>query len=290
MTLAEALAAVSKAFADAGVTDSQRDARFLLQGLLNLDALVWLKTPERRLGADAGAVAAAVARRLLGEPVSRIIGERYFYGRPFRVTPDVLDPRADTETLIEAVLETLSAKGLRGAALTIADIGTGSGAIIATLLSELPNARGIASDVSAAALEVAAENAARLGVGERIAFQHTSCLEGVVGANEGDRRGIDVVVSNPPYIPGGEIAGLEVGVREFDPRLALDGGGDGLEVYREILININALEPPPLVFLEVGDGQAADVQEIFSAGGWAALGLWHDLGAKARVVAFEIHC
>lgn len=282
LSLGLALQVVTRALADAGIEDAARDARFLLQGVLQLDAAAFLRAPEQRLGGQATELAAALARRLNGEPVARIIGVREFYGRQFLITPDVLDPRPDTETLIDAVLERLRKDGREGTPLTIADIGSGSGAIIVTLLAELADARGIAIDVSPEALDVTRRNAELLGVSGRLQCVAGRGLGGVAGP-------IDIVVSNPPYIPSADIAGLGREVRDFDPLLALDGGADGLAIYREICRDINELKISPMVFLEVGAGQADDVEAIFARGGWRSAGRFHDLGGKIRVVALEIH-
>ena len=207
---------------------------------------------------------------------------REFYGRNFVITPDVLDPRADTETVIDLALDIIKSKGWAKKALSIADIGTGSGILIATLLAELPNARGIATDVSPAALAIARQNAERLGVAERVTFVATRGLEGCVGP-------LDLIVSNPPYIATDKIAALEPDVRDYDPMIALDGGPDGLRVYREIAEDIVKLQHSSCVVVEVGAGQAADVKNVFSSVGWSLLGERNDLGGHARAVALEIH-
>ena len=281
-TVGEVLGLMTRAFAEAGLESAQRDARFLLQGLLDLDGAALLTRSERPVGALAPLVSDAQRRRLAHEPVSRILGVREFYGRDFVITPDVLDPRPDTETVVDLALDVVRSHGLTDRAITIADIGTGSGILIATLLAELPKARGIATDISARALEVARQNARRLGVADRINFSATRGL----GVVEGP---LDLVVSNPPYIVSGEIPALEAAVRDFDPRIALDGGIDGLQIYREIAQNIVNLQHSPRLVLEVGAGQAADVETIFSADGWVLLDQRRDLGGHVRAVALEIH-
>ncbi|MEQ1672601.1 MAG: peptide chain release factor N(5)-glutamine methyltransferase, partial [Hyphomicrobium sp.] len=240
-----------------------------------------IRDPDRVTGAKAPLLLNAVARRVAREPVSRILGTRAFYGRDFNVTPDVLDPRADTETLIEVVLELVRGAGRQADPLTIADIGTGSGAIIVTLLAELPNARGIATDVSEAALAVARQNAERLGVLGRLTLINTRGLLGV-------SLSPDFVVSNPPYIPAGDIASLDPDVVLYDPHLALDGGPDGLAIYREIASHISELEASTQAILEIGAGQADDVEAIFSAIGARPCQRRRDLGGHVRVVALEI--
>lgn len=281
-TAGAALAEMTRAFAAQGIESAPRDARILLQGLLGIDGAALLIAPERLLGDAAERIGEAVRRRLAHEPVSRILGVREFYGREFIVTPDVLDPRPDTETVVELALEIVETKGLGDTALQVADIGTGSGILITTLLAELPKARGVATDISAAALAIARLNAGRLGVAERADFVATHGLDGCAGP-------FDLIVSNPPYIPTGDLPELEPEVRDYDPQLALDGGRDGLNMYREIAkIGRNAPRPMRLV-VEIGAGQATDVMDIFSAAGWQELGRKMDLGGHIRAVAVEIH-
>ncbi len=282
-SIADALATLAGMFSDAGIETPQRDARFLLQGLLGIDGAQLLSGSARMLGGEAAdRISDAARRRLACEPVSRILGRREFYGRDFLVTPDVLDPRPDTEAVIELALETIESSGLSGQPISIADIGTGSGILIVTLLAELPNARGLATDVSPAALEIACRNAEALGVGDRVRFVATSGLDGCGGD-------FDLVISNPPYISTEEITGLGRDVRDFDPLLALDGGRDGLDVYREIARNISKLKRPSRIVLEVGATQADAVEAIFAAFGARRLGRREDLGGHTRAVALEIH-
>ena len=279
-TVRSALAKLTAAFASAGIVSAPNDARFLLQGILQLDGAALIRDPDAQLGVRAELVSLAAARRLTHEPVSRILGQREFYGRNFRVTADVLDPRADTETLVDLVLDTVRAEGRQNHALRIADIGTGSGAIIITLLAELPNATGIATDVSTAALAVTKANAEALGVIDRLTLVKTRGLQAV-------NDPIDLVVSNPPYIATAAIAGLDVDVRDFDPHLALDGGFDGLNVYREIANDISNMKRDAWLFLEIGANQEALINAVFSEHGFAFRHCRVDLGGHIRAVAFE---
>ncbi len=277
---------LSQAFAGAGLETPEIDARFLVQGILKLDAADVLRSPDKVAGDFAEALSAAAARRLSGEPVSRILGERDFYGRTFKITPDVLDPRPDTETLVSAVLEIAKLRAWYERPIRIADIGTGSGAILVTLLAELPHASGVGTDVSAAALDVARHNAERHGVAGRADFVQTSVLKDVA-------LPFDLVVSNPPYIASNEIGGLARDVRNFDPRLALDGGSDGLDIYREIASDISNIDRKMVVVVEVGAGQHAGVSELFERQCSARLigspEILTDLGGHLRCVALEIH-
>lgn len=286
-TLLEAQRALARGFATAGLETPDVDARFLVQKISGCDAARLLGEPGTQLIPSVRArLEEAARRRLQHEPVSRILGEREFYGRMFAITPDVLDPRPETETLVEAALAA-ARKLPPGRPPRIADAGTGSGALIVTLLAELADATGVATDISPAALAVARDNAARHGVEARVEFVHTSCLKGVAGP-------FDLIVSNPPYIAGTEIVGLPREVREFDPLLALDGGPDGLDVYREITSDIKSLRLNCWVGLEIGAGQADRVSEIFRvtfpllpAG---SISYVRDLGGHVRCVAVEIHC
>lgn len=218
-----------------------------------------------------------IERRCRFEPVSRILGTREFYGRSFRVTPEVLDPRADTETLIEAALGLAQGRE----ALRILDLGTGSGAIAVTLLAELPRATAVASDLSAAALRVAKVNAEALGVAGRASFVQADWFAGIGGS-------FDFIVSNPPYIRLGEIAGLAPDVREFDPQMALDGGPDGLEAYRRIASGAGGqLAPQGRVVLEIGAGQENAVNNLFEAAGFSRESRHFDLSGQARCLVFS---
>jgi release factor glutamine methyltransferase len=205
------------------------------------------------------------------------LGNREFYGRSFRVTADVLDPRADTETLIGAVLALAKSKG----PLRILDLGTGSGAIVVTLLAELPGAKAVASDLSAAALQVAKGNAEALGVANRASFVRANWFDGVDGQ-------FDLIVSNPPYIPLGNIAGLAVDVRDFDPPKALDGGPDGLEACRRIASGAGGhLAPKGHIILEIGAGQENAVNDLFRGQGFVRESRHFDLGGHVRCLAFR---
>ena len=203
--------------------------------------------------------------------MAQILGEREFWGRAFRVTPDVLDPRPETETLVEAALGGPPAGRLL-------DLGTGSGCLLVTLLAEWPEATGVGVDVSPAALAVARENAERHGVEERATFHRGDWCAGLEGR-------FDLIVSNPPYIADDELAQLAPEVREHEPRLALAGGPDGLDAYRRLAPELpRLLSPGGRVLLEVGAGQAAAVVTILDEAGLAVGGIRCDLGGHGRVV------
>ena len=263
-------------FEAAGIESAALDARLLLQHAAALTHEDIAADPDRKIGA-AGArrFRELAARRAAREPVSRILGEREFHGRGFEVTPAVLDPRPDTETLVDAALALAQRPGL------VLDLGTGSGAIIVTLLAEWPQATGVATDLSAAALDVAARNARRHKVNGRVRFVHGNWFEGLTGH-------FDLIVSNPPYIALGEIAGLAADVRDFDPLRALDGGPDGLEAYRRIAVGAGGhLAPSGAVLVEIGAGQAAAVETIFQAARLTCRGRFADLGGHVRCLSFR---
>jgi release factor glutamine methyltransferase len=218
---------------------------------------------------------AFIARRLAGEPIDRIIGSRGFWTLDLAVTPDVLSPRPDTETIVRTALERI---GGRETPLRILDLGTGSGAILLALLREMPNASGLGIDISEAALAVARGNAGRTGLEARAAFARGDWTAGLSEA-------FDVVVSNPPYIPTGVIASLDREVREHDPHLALDGGPDGLACTRAICTGIQGLlTPQGFAVLEFGQGQGGDIRRIAEAAGLVFAGFRNDLSGIERVV------
>ena len=261
-----------------GIETAALDARLLLQAAAGITHADIVAEPDQVLSGDATArFWLLVERRRAFEPVSRILGTREFYGRNFRVTPDVLDPRADTETLIGAVLALAKGRG----PLRILDLGTGTGAIVVTLLAELPEATAVASDLSAAALQVAKGNAEALGVANRARFVQANWFDGVAGQ-------FDLIVSNPPYIPLGDIAGLAVDVREFDPPKALDGGPDGLEAYRRLASGAGGhLAPKGHIILEIGAGQENAVNDLFRGQGFVQESRHFDLAGYVRCLVFN---
>jgi release factor glutamine methyltransferase len=267
----------SERLAAGGFETAALDARLLFQAASDLRHEDIVVEPDLAVPPEvAGRFSMFIERRCKFEPVSRILGTREFYGRSFRVTPDVLDPRADTETLIGAGLGLAKGKG----PMRILDLGTGSGAIVVTLLAELPGATAVASDLSAAALAVAKGNAGALGVAGRASFVQANWFEGIGGS-------FDLIVSNPPYIPLGDIAGLAADVREFDPTRALDGGPDGLEAYRRIAGGAAShLDPRGHVVLEIGAGQENAVNELFTGQGFARESRHFDLAGHVRCLVF----
>ena len=277
---AEALARVAAALTESGVEtqEAQDDARALLRAAARLSRLDLALSPadsadHERSGAGCANYA---ARRAAREPVSRILGARGFWTLDLTVAPDVLDPRADTETLVETALDLIED---HNAPLAVLDLGAGSGAILCALLSELPQASGVAVDLSAAACAATRENLARCGLSQR-----AQVLRGRWGTPLASR--FDVIVSNPPYVRAGDIATLDPEVRLHDPRLALDGGADGLDCYREIVGDLRRLlAPGGLVAFEVGFDQAASVAALLQAENLEIAGFARDAGGRDRVVA-----
>ena len=224
---------------------------------------------------------ACTARRVRRDPMAYILGEREFWGLPFKVSPAVLVPRPDSETLIEAALALMP---VRTEPWRILDLGVGSGCLLLTLLREFPNARGVGVDASADALEVAQANADALGVGPRTTlvggdWRRPAWAEQLGGP-------FDLVISNPPYIEAAAIEGLMPDVARFEPRLALDGGPDGLVAYRAIAAAAAGLVVPGgRVLVEAGDGQAVEISTLFASAGFAVDASWRDLGGIDRVVS-----
>ena len=252
------------------------DARLLVEHALGLTRSdLFARANDTIPDSDAARVLALIARRAAREPVGRILGHREFWTIDLALNPDTLEPRPDTETLVEAVLRSLPD---RSAPLRLLDLGTGTGCILLALLAELPDATGVGVDLSPGAVAAATGNAARNGLVERARFQ-----TGNWGAGLAER--FDVVVSNPPYIPSADIATLDPEVREHDPLRALDGGADGLDAYRIIAGQMpDLLRPGGLAGLEVGQGQAADVAELLAAAGLEPVGVFRDLGGLERCV------
>jgi release factor glutamine methyltransferase len=277
-TVAEARRALAAKFRAAGLEAADLDARILIGHALGLDHAALAAAATRRLGADEeNAIAALARRRLTGEPVARILGYKEFWSLPLRVDAATLVPRPETETVVEAALAAIDAGGQRSRDLRIADLGTGSGALILALLSELPNAFGIATDTSTKALVVARDNARRLALSRArfIACNMAAALRGP----------FDAIVSNPPYIASGDIATLAPDVRDFDPHLALDGGTDGFHFYRAITAAApTLLAPGGVLVVELGIGQAEPVAQLFAAAGLAPSPPYPDLNGTPRAL------
>lgn len=270
LVLRDAAAALSAA----GIAAAPREARLLAAHALETTPAALIADPAREVGPGEGArLRELVGRRLMREPMSHLLGRREFWSLEFEVTPDVLDPRPDSETLIEAVLVHLP---LRTARFDILDLGTGSGCLLLALLHEFPNARGLGIDISAAAVAVARRNARRLDLAARASF-HTGDW------GKGLRAGFDVVIANPPYIRSDAIACLQPEIARYEPALALDGGVDGLESFRVLAPEIvRLLAHDGIAFVEVGAGQDIEVTSIFSGCGLNVGDRRRDLGGIPR--------
>ncbi len=261
----------------AGRIDSPSiDARLLLEAAAGVTRTDILTDPYRPIAPDQAArLDGYIKRRLRREPVSRILGRKGFWKIMLNVTPDVLSPRPDTETILDIGLLAFEP----GRSFEIADLGTGSGAILLALLAERPAAKGVGTDVSTEALAVARENAANLDLDGRAAFLRTEWATGFAD------HSFDLVVSNPPYIPSDDIDGLEPEVRDHDPRLALDGGPDGLQAYRDLAPEIRrVLKPDGIFAVEIGWDQGPQVKAWFEAVGFSDVKVVLDLAERPRVV------
>lgn len=276
MTRGEALILATQRLQAAGIESPEREARYLLSYALQCEALELIIRPKVILNEDEEITFTSwLARRAQREPLARIHGLREFWGMPFGLNEATLEPRPDTETLIECILKKVP---LLSTSLRILDIGTGTGCILLSLLKEYEQAEGVATDKSARALQAAKHNAVQLGLKDRATFIETNWADGVTGP-------FDVVVSNPPYITTKEMETLQPEVRLFDPDLALDGGEDGLDPYRVILpAAYGLLNAGGLLAVEVGHTQASAVAELFKQHGFKDVGVREDLQHIPRVV------
>jgi release factor glutamine methyltransferase len=280
-TVETARRALTARFESAAIESAELDARTLAGHVLGLDLTGLITSAQRRLTEDESArLEDCARRRLAGEPVARIIGEKEFWGLPLGLSAATLVPRPDTETVVELALELLRADGATSRPLRIADLGTGSGAILLALLSELPTAQGFGTDISEQALQTAAANAGRTGLAPRATFIACDYATGLSGL-------FDLIVSNPPYIRAADIAGLAVEVREYDPRTALDGGADGLDAYRALIPQAaDLLAPGAALVVEAGEGQSGPINGLMTLAGLAPTGAPKaDLAGIPRAVA-----
>ncbi len=277
---------------EAGVDNPQLDTRLLAAHALSCNRMQIMTQAERVMKPEEiAAIYRLIDRRAKREPVARIIGEREFWGLPIGLNEATLEPRPDSETLVETALakmETLTSSAKMSAEAlaktkslspNVLDIGAGSGCLLLALLSKWPNATGLGVDISPRAVEQARLNAGRLGFAERAAFRVNYWLEGL-------GETFDVIISNPPYIACGDIPNLMPEVRDFDPHEALDGGEDGLDVYRFLIPQLPLfLNPNGFAVFEVGQGQAEAVKELFLKNGFTKVTIHNDLGGIERCVA-----
>ena len=274
-TIRDVLDWATKDFEARGIESARLDAELLIAAALDVERIdLYLDLGRPLLEGERGAIRPLISRRREREPVAYILGHRDFYGRRFEVTPDVLIPRPDTETLVERALECLD----EDRAVEVLDVGTGSGAIAVTLAVERPKVRVTATDISEGALRVASRNALRLGVADRIRFDRADLLE--------TDKPYDVVVSNPPYVRTRDIDDLEPEIRVYEPKSALDGGEDGLDIVRGLLVRAATVTSAGAdLLLEVGRGQAAVVTALVQTStDWRHEATHTDLGRIERVV------
>lgn len=275
-SLSDIVSRVAKRLWQVGIENEDYEARVLVAHALGLpSATLYLEAPEHlsfRQGMD---IEHYVERRCKREPLSKIIGEKEFWSLPFKVSKATLDPRPDSETLIEAVLDYFPD---HTANLRFLDIGTGSGCLLLAALQEYPNSSGVGVDISSEALKIARHNAEALGMSARTTFLEGSWTAPVNGL-------FDVILSNPPYIATAEITTLAPEVKEFDPLLALDGGVDGLEGYRQLIPLLGAfLQPQGYVFLEIGYTQQAAVEALMTTAGLEVVLCKQDLAGNPRCI------
>lgn len=280
-TVEAARRALTVRFESAAIESAALDARLLIGHALGLDLTGLITSAQRQLTpVESARLEDFARRRLAGEPVARIVGEKEFWGLPLKLSPATLVPRPDTETVVELALELLRADGAVNRPLRIADLGSGSGAILLALLSELPTAYGFGTDISEQALQTAAANAEGAGLAARATFIACDYASGLSGL-------FDLIVSNPPYIRAADIADLAVEVRNHDPRAALDGGADGLDAYRALIPQAaGLLAPGAILIVEAGEGQSGLINGLMTLAGLTSTGAPKaDLGGVPRAVA-----
>lgn len=275
--LADAVRRVSVLLSHSGIESADSDARMLVLAAAGRTRSDLILKPAERLDEAAGkALAGYVARRISGEPPTRILGARAFWTLDLRVTPDVLDPRPDSETIVRAALDATAAR--QHDALRVLDLGTGSGALLLAILSERPNATGVGVDLSPGACAIARENAERNGLADRTTIQQGCWTDELT-------ERFDLIVSNPPYIESAAIPDLSEEVRRHDPGLALNGGVDGLAAYRDIVVRLPAvLATDGVAVLELGIGQGADVAGLAAHAGLIVRGFQADLAGIDRAL------
>lgn len=283
VTLADALTGARRRLSEGGIEDAAREARLLVGGLLGLAPAALISQEARALtGEEAALIEGALARRLDREPVYRILGQRPFFGLILTLSPDTLEPRPDTEILVERLIplarDVVAAKG----ECRLLDLGTGTGAICLALIEAVPGVHGTGTDISAGALETARRNAHLNGLSDRFETVESDWFAAVGG-------GYDIIVSNPPYIRSMVVEDLAEEVRRFDPRRALDGGEDGLDAYRRIAEGaLPHLDEGGAVAFEIGFDQKEAVTELMAGKGFRLVEAASDLGGNDRVLVFAV--
>jgi release factor glutamine methyltransferase len=261
-TIEAARRALAARLKSGGIDSAELDARMLVGAVLGLDLTGMITAASRQLTTDESAHLEQFARRrMAAEPVARIVGNKEFWGLRLELSAATLVPRPDTETVVELALQILRTDAVADRPLRIADLGTGSGAILLALLSELPNAQGFGTDISEEALRIARGNAERLELSDRATFVACDYASGLSGP-------FDLMASNPPYIRSADIEGLATEVRHYDPHAALDGGADGLDAYRALIPQAaGLLAPGGALVVEAGQGQSGQIEALMTAAG-----------------------
>jgi release factor glutamine methyltransferase len=282
-SVADSLRLLSQSFKLAQIESAEADARLLVGQALLLSRAQLTAESDRLLEArEINMISALAARRLKHEPVARILGRKEFWSLELQLTPAVLVPRPETETVIESALDAVTTRGLRMEKLRVLDIGTGSGALLLAMLRELPNAIGTGTDISADALAVARANAERHRLDTRCAFIATNIADGVAGP-------FDFILSNPPYIASADMALLPQEVRDYDPRPALDGGADGLDCYRALAGDaLRLLALGGRLIVELGAGKDEAVSTLFTKAGLSVVNTRKDLAGIVRALSAKL--
>jgi release factor glutamine methyltransferase len=282
-SVADSLRLLSQSFKLAQIESAEADARLLVGQALHRSRAQLAAEPDRLLEArEVNVISALAARRLKHEPVARILGRKEFWSLELQVTPAVLVPRPETETVIETALDAVTTRGLRMENLRVLDIGTGSGALLLAMLRELPKAVGIGTDISADALAVARANAERHWLDTRCTFVAGNIASGIDGP-------FDFILSNPPYVASGDIASLPQEVRDYDPRPALDGGVDGLDCYRAIVAEVpRLLAGGGRLIVELGAGQHEAVSALFTKARLSVVDTRKDLAGIIRALSAKL--
>jgi len=280
--LSALLAEASTSLSQPGIADARLDARLLVEHFSATTQADAIGRPDTVLSdATVLTVRQAIARRANGEPVHRIIGFREFYGLKLYLSPETLEPRPDTETLVDAVLPLLRQTAATSGACRVLDLGTGTGAIALALLAQVPEATAVGVDISADALVTADRNARENGLERRFQTLKSDWFAEISGR-------FDVIVSNPPYIRTDELETLQREVLNHDPARALDGGADGLEAYRTIAAQaVDNLEAGGKLAVEIGHAQKAQATLLFEAAGWRPTHARQDFGGRDRVLIFD---
>ena len=279
-TLSGELGRAAESLREAGVPDAMVDARILAAAAFRLSREDMLLEPYRPVDIEAQArFRCMIDQRCAREPVARIIGFREFRSLDFRLGAETLEPRPDSETVVEMAVA--YGRAMPGS-VRVLDLGTGTGCLLLSVINELPDATGVGSDIAPGAVETASLNAACLDLADRVRFVRADWTDGIDGS-------FDLILSNPPYITTAEIADLAPEVAMYDPSSALDGGDDGLDAYRALARQVRGvMSPAGVVVLEIGAGQKDDVTGIFEAGGFVPVGTRTDLGGHVRALSFGV--